>query len=126
MNESNTRSEEQKSKRRELFVVVLFQFSSIVFCLISLIFGVGASAAEEFIPIPMHARNSGDYSADDAMLNFQKIGLDLIVDVLLDRDPRALDVPSRATAVAVSMMAPVPTVTPGIGRESDSVDENTV
>lgn len=129
MVEKSTQGEKQKPKRRELLIVLLFQLSSILLCLLSLILGVGDSAAEEFVPIPLHALNQGDYSADEAVYSFQKIGLDLIVEVLLDRETHAEDISSRATAVAIGMLTPVPTITPGLDGRSISggsqLDETT-
>lgn len=120
MVEKSTQGEKQKPKRRELLIVLLFQSSSILLCLLSLILGVVDSAAEEFVPIPLHALNQGDYSADEAVYSFQKIGLDLIVEVLLDREAHAEDISSRATAVAIDMLTPVPSITPGLDGRSIS------
>ena len=86
MGENTTHNKKQKRKRREILIVVLFQFASVLFCSLSLLLGVGDSSAEEFIPISMHAQNEGDYSADNQVYKFQQVSLDLILEVILDRD----------------------------------------
>lgn len=72
MKENTVQKRKENRKRRELLIIVLFQFASISLCVISLIFRVGGTLAEEFIPVAMHAANEGDYGADDAHLTFKK------------------------------------------------------
>lgn len=122
MVEKTGQSGKRKRNRRELLIIVLFPLASIFLCTLSLILGVGNSAAEEFVPVSMRALNEGDYSVDNPLFRFQKANLDLIMEVLLDRDPLAADIAFRATAVANNLLTPVPTITPQFGGESITID----
>ena len=112
MLEHTEQKKKQKRKRRELLIIVLFQLASITLCAVSIIFKVGGNLAEEFIPVRMHAANQGDYSADADDLHFQKVSLEIIMDILLDQNPAAENIGYRGTAIAYHMLTPVPTVTP--------------
>ncbi len=92
----------------------MFSFSSasITICAVSIIFKFGGNLAEEFIPVRLHAANQGDYSADADDLHFQKVSLEIIMDILLDQNPAAENIGYRGTAIAYHMLTPVPTVTP--------------
>ena len=81
MDENTDQDVKHKRKRRELLIIVLFQLASISLCALSLIFRIGGTLAEEFIPIPMHAINVGDYSSDDIVFRFQKANLTIIRDI---------------------------------------------
>jgi len=116
--EENKGQGKQKRKRRELLIIVLFQLASISLCALSLIFKIGGPLAEEFVPIPMHAINVGDYSADDVVFRFRKANLAIIRDILLDHDPAAEDIADRSTAIAFNMLTPVPTITPNYADPS--------
>lgn len=112
--------ETSKRKHRELLIIVLFLFAGFVFCTLTLILGVGNSAAEEFVPVSLSASNEGDYSADNRMYRFQRASFDLIMEVLLDREPQAEDIIPRATAIAYHLLTPVPTVTSMINSKSNA------
>jgi hypothetical protein len=124
MDENTTQREKRKRKRREVLIIILFQFASIFLCSLSIILRVGVSSAEEFVPVPLHALNVGDYSADDPLYQFQKANFDLVMEVLFDRESQVADIAHRATAVAREMLTPVPTVTPHI-RDESSVNKIT-
>jgi len=126
MEENIIQGGKQKKKRRELLIIVLFQLASISLCAVSLVFKIGDTLANEFIPVALHAANEGDYSADQADFKFRKANPAIIMDILFDHDPGAEDIAVRSTAIAYNLLTPVPTITPNFADPSTINSEPTI
>ena len=83
MKEGTGKKRKGRRKRRELLIIVLFQLTSILICVISVIFKVGGTSAVEYIPVSIHAINAGDYSTDEAVFSFKQASLAICLSVLI-------------------------------------------
>jgi hypothetical protein len=85
-----------------------------VLCLAGLLWlqGVINTPAARFIPVNVHSVRQADYRANPNFSPIQRVRLDIIWDILFDREPGAADLAARQAALLNSLQTPVAFVTP--------------
>jgi hypothetical protein len=100
-------------RRRWEFLLFLLPLLGVL-CLAGLLViqGMASAPGTKFVPVNLHSVLQADYGANPNFMPIQSVGLDIIWDTILDREPDAADLKDRQEALLNSLQTPIPFVTP--------------
>ncbi len=104
----------EKSNRNRRWRMLLMALPLLgMLCLASTLFGQRQSEPEESIllPVSLHSVLEADYRSNPNPRLVSGVRLDLIWDVIFDREPGATDLEARKAALLNSLQTPVPLAT---------------